>query len=63
MSNLDIEKLTTEPNNTPVGQIVAKVIMGFIIGLIIAFLVFVVTILFNTVIQQGVRAISTDSQV
>ncbi|MFA7284503.1 MAG: hypothetical protein WC004_01615 [Candidatus Absconditabacterales bacterium] len=63
MSSLELEKLTTEPNNTPVGQIVAKVIMGFIIGLIIAFLVFVVTILFNTVIQQGVRAISTDSQV
>ncbi len=63
MTSTDLEKFTTEPNNTPVGQIVAKVVMGFIIGLIIAFLVFVVTILFNTIIQQWVRAISTDSQV
>lgn len=63
MTDLALEKLTTEPNNASVGQIVAKVVMGFIIGLIIAFLVFVVTILFNTVIQQGVRAISADSQI
>lgn len=58
----NLEKLTIEPNNTTVGQIVAKVAMGLIIGLIIAFLVFVITILFNTAIQQGVRAISSDTQ-
>jgi hypothetical protein len=52
-----------EPNNTTVGQIVAKVLMGFVIGLIIAFLVFIITILFNTVIQQGIRALSSGGQV
>lgn len=58
-----LEKLSIEPNNTTVGQIVAKVLMGFVIGLIIAFLVFVITILFNTIIQQGIKALSTNTQV
>lgn len=52
MANPSFENISVEPNNTSVGQIVAKVLMGFVIGLIIAFLVFVVTILFNTIIQQ-----------
>jgi tetrahydromethanopterin S-methyltransferase subunit B len=47
-----LDKLTTEPNNTSVAQIVAKVALGFVVGLIIAFLVFTITILFNSVIQQ-----------
>lgn len=63
MGNLWFDKLTMEPNNTTVGQIVAKVLMGFVIGLIIAFLVFIITILFNTVIQQGIRALSSGGQV
>jgi hypothetical protein len=57
------DKLTIEPNNTSVWQIVAKVILWFIVWLIIAFLVFVITILFNTIIQQWVRALSTSGQI
>ena len=63
MANTSFENVSVEPNNTTVGQIVAKVLMGFVIGLIIAFLVFVVTILFNTVIQQWVRALSSNTPV
>lgn len=58
-----LDKLTTEPNNTSVAQIVAKVALGFVVGLIIAFLVFTITILFNSVIQQWVRALSTSGQI
>lgn len=63
MANASFDNISMEPNNTSVGQIVAKVLMGFVIGLIIAFLVFVVTILFNTIIQQGVRALSSNTPV
>lgn len=57
------DKLTTEPNNTSVGQIVAKVLIWLVIGLIIAFLVFIITILFNTIITQGVRALSSSGSI
>lgn len=50
--NKSLDTLTIEPNNTSVGQIVAKIAIGLVIGLIIAFLVFIVTILFNSAIQQ-----------
>lgn len=63
MSSALFDKLTIEPNNTSVGQIVTKVLLWFIIGLVIAFLVFVITILFNTVIQQWVRALSTSGHI
>lgn len=53
------DKLTTEPNNTSVWQIVAKVMMWLVVWLVIAFLVFVITILFNTLIQQGIRALNS----
>jgi hypothetical protein len=63
MNASSLNKLSIEPNDTTVGQIVTKVLIGFVIGLIIAFLVFVVTILFNTVIQQWVKALSTSGQI
>lgn len=58
-----LDKLNIEPNNTTVGQIVAKICIGLVIWLIIAFLVFVITILFNTVIQQWIRALNSNTQV
>lgn len=62
-SQLDIKNINLEPNNTPVWQIAGKVMVWVIVWLIIAFLVFAITVLFNTIIQSWIAALSNDSQV
>ena len=60
---LDIKNINLEPNNTSWWKIAAKIAIWLIVGIVISFLVFAITVLFNSVIQSGIKAVSADSQI
>ncbi len=62
-SHLDIRNINLEPNNSSGWQIAAKVVVWLVVWIIIAFLVFAITVLFNTVIQSGINVIASDSDI
>lgn len=59
---IDIKSINLEPNNTSAWQIAGKVAIGLVVWLMMSFLVFAITVVFNTVIQSGIQAIDANGQ-
>lgn len=54
---------TIDPNNTSAGQIIGKVAIGLGIGIILSFIIFAITVLFNSAIGTAIKTISGENPI